>query len=334
MLAVTAGQERASKLELVAQLLFGLGLHGAEPQLVASPSRTEYRNRIRLRIDEHSHVAFFNSDKSPSCAVLTPALREYVNHLRELSHANPRAFASCAHLEARTRDNDGKLGLFLTERPQFTISAEALAELALSYSNQTITTNTGATTPSQRFSIDATTYQRVPLDGFLQVNFAVNQQLTQHVVNKAKARDLRTFADLYCGSGNFALPLGHAGLSGLGVERVQSSITCAQIAAREQGLVDVHFEPGDSIEVVKSYSKSAAKFDFVLIDPPRAGVRVGLDAIAELARKSIAYCSCNPETLERDVAFLITLGWNVDRVTAFDMFPGTRHLEVVVWLSR
>ena len=123
-------------------------------------------------------------------------------------------------------------------------------------------------------------------------------------------------------------------MSGFGVERVASSVKCAQVAAHEQGLFDVCFRQGDSIEVVTALQKSAAKFDLVIIDPPRAGVRVGLDTIAELACASIAYCSCNPETLGRDISFLRAKGWSVEQVTAFDMFPGTRHLEVLTWLSR
>lgn len=334
MLELSTEQEHSWKLNVVAQLHSGLGFHGTEPRLIASAQRTEYRNRIRLRVDERGRIVFFNSEKSPSCAVLMQELREYVNHLRTWSESHPRALAACAHLEARTCDEDGRFGLFLTARPESEIFVAVLEELAGGYADQTITTNTAGSDCSQRFTIDAATYQRVPLHGFLQVNFHVNRLLTEHVVSEARARGHQSFADLYCGSGNFALPLARAGLSGLAAERVVSSVRCAQAAAHEQGLRNVRFQHGDAIELAAGWSNSESKVDLVIVDPPRAGVRVGLETIADLACKSIAYCSCNPETLERDVSFLKTMGWDVEQVTAFDMFPGTRHLEVVAWLSR
>ena len=334
LLALTDEQERSSKLELLHQLQSRLGLSRLEPELVASPQRVLYRNRIRLRIDELGQIVFFNSEKSPNCAVLMPALREHLNHLRHWSRLHPRALASISHLEVRAQDSDGLYGAFLTALPGYGSPLRVVEELASFFQNQVVATNLGAVTPTQRFHIDDETFQLVPLDGFLQVNFDVNRLLVEYVVRAAKRHEVRTFADLYSGSGNFTLPLAKAGLAGAGVESVVSSVSAAQASAHEQRLFGVESHHGDVSARARAWLAEGRGFDLVLIDPPRAGVRIGLDVIAELARHCIAYCSCNPRTLERDLSFLQREGWYLERITGFDMFPGTRHLEVLAWLSR
>jgi 23S rRNA (uracil1939-C5)-methyltransferase len=93
-------------------------------------------------------------------------------------------------------------------------------------------------------------------------------------------------------------------------------------------------QEGDAIEVGRRYLSQNRRFDAVIVDPPRAGVRDGLQVISALARRAIVYCSCNLESLERDLRALATDGWSLRRFATFDMFPGTQHLEAVAWLMR
>ena len=334
LLALTNEQERSSKLELLQQLQSRLGLSRLEPELDAWPMRVGYRNRVRLRVDEFGRIVFFNAHKSANCAALMPTLREHLDKLRHWSRLHPQALTTISHLEVRTQDSDGLFGVFLTALPGYPNPVGVVEELSSLFPSQVVATNLDPVAPTQRFPIDNETFQRVPLDGFLQVNFNVNRLLIEHVLRAAKRHEVHTFADLYSGSGNFTLPLAKAGLTGTSVESVASAVTAAQMSAGEQGHFGVEFHHGDARDRVRAWFAEGRSFDLVLIDPPRAGVRSGLEAIAKLARRSIAYCSCNPKTLERDLSILQRIGWQLDRITGFDMFPGTRHLEVLAWLSR
>jgi tRNA/tmRNA/rRNA uracil-C5-methylase (TrmA/RlmC/RlmD family) len=122
-------------------------------------------------------------------------------------------------------------------------------------------------------------------------------------------------------------------LRGKGVETVRSCASAATEAAREQLLDRVTFSQGDAVELARNWLTSAQSFALVVLDPPRAGVRSGLDSVSKLARSTIVCCSCNSESLLRNLSTLQQLGWHVEELTAFNMFPGTRHLEIVAWLA-
>jgi 23S rRNA (uracil1939-C5)-methyltransferase len=298
------------------------------------PERVGYRNRIRLRIDGQGKIGFFNSNKSPGCVILLPALRRVIAQLREWSESQGPLLAPFAHLEARAPDREGNSGLFLTRKDGAVVSGAVELELAASIENQRVATDADAAIPHQRFDIDSATYQLVPLNAFLQVNFEVNRHLTEHVVRGALSRNVRSFADVFCGSGNFALPLAKAGLTGVGVERVSTCKEAATRAAREQALNCVRFVEGDAITTCRHWLAAGLRFDAVVVDPPRAGVRENFDVLMALARRSLVYCSCNLESLARDLRVLLAAGWQLDELTGFDMFPGTVHLETIAWLSR
>lgn len=239
-----------------------------------------------------------------------------------------------AHLEVRVADCDGYFGLYLTRRYGAVSSTSAAYAVANSFPDQWVATDSESPIPEQRFDVDGSTILRVPLDGFLQVNFEVNRLVIEHVVGGARTRGLKSFADIYRGSGNFALPLARAGLSGIGVETVSSCQSAATQAARQQRLDGVQFVAGDAITNARDWLAAGQKLDAVIVDPPRAGVRQGLDVLMALAKRSIVYCSCNLASLTRDLRILQAQGWQLEQLTGFDMFPGTVHLEAVAWLCK
>ena len=82
-------------------------------------------------------------------------------------------------------------------------------------------------------------------------------------------------------------------------------------------------------------AESGDKVDVVLMDPPRSGSsEVFLDALCRLSPKKVVYVSCNPETLVRDLEYLVRQGYRVERACGVDMFPNTEHVETVCLLSR
>jgi 23S rRNA (uracil1939-C5)-methyltransferase len=333
LLRHSADTERALKLEKLHQLQAKLAMPSGSVELVSGAARIGYRNRIRLRIDDSGKIAFFNPEKSLGCAVLLPALQKYVSALCDWSNSGQTILAEFEHLEARAPDCDGYYGLYFTRKSLTPVSTMALAEVSKAYERQRVATSSDARMARQRFDIDGSAFQYVPLDGFLQVNFEVNRHLTQHIATGTRARNLRSFADLYCGSGNFALPLAAAGLRGIGIERMASCRLAAADAARNQQLTDVHFIDGDSVQQAARLLEDGQQFELVVLDPPRAGIREGLNVVRALATRNIVYCSCNPESMTRDLLALQQAGWRIEQLTGFDMFPGTNHLEVVAWLE-
>jgi 23S rRNA (uracil1939-C5)-methyltransferase len=331
-LSSSANAEQEHKLTRLRNTVAALDASHTVLQFRTAPSRIEYRNRIRLRIDEHGAICFFNTSKSPECAVLEPRLRQFVGRLREWSQLHTNDLAPFAHLEARSPDIDGNSGLFLTHRPQAAPAQSVAQRIATELGAVLAATDRDSEVPLQRLPHFQGTWLYAPLDGFVQVNPAVNQWLVEEVVAGARTSGCHTFADLFGGAGNFALPLAHAGLSGLLVEAHPNSVRAAQLCAQQLNRTGLECLPGDAIATARQSVILKGGFELVVVDPPRAGIRDGLDTVSSLATRAIAYCSCNLDTLERDLRMLLTLGWSLQRLTGFDMFPGTEHVEALAWL--
>lgn len=165
---------------------------------------------------------------------------------------------------------------------------------------------------------------------FTQVNPAVNERIVADLVAGARERGAERFCDLYAGAGNFALPLARAGLSGVAVERAGAAVDAGRRAAETQHL-DVRFIAGD---VARHVKKLEARFDLVLLDPPRTGAREVIDGVLRLAPRFVAYCACDPVTLARDLRALAKGGYELEHVTGYDMFPRTHHVEALAWMKR
>jgi 23S rRNA (uracil1939-C5)-methyltransferase len=174
---------------------------------------------------------------------------------------------------------------------------------------------------------------RAPAHAFTQVNWPVNRALVQAVLDAAAQRSVRTFLDLYCGAGNFSLPLLARGLKGVGIESSKEAIAAAKRAASAHQLSFARFIAGDVQRALAKLPR-AERFDLVVLDPPRSGAREILPEILRLAPPHIAYCACDPVTQARDLRALCDAGYSLVEVTGFDMFPQTHHFESLVWLSR
>ncbi|MEP7052504.1 MAG: methyltransferase domain-containing protein, partial [Pseudomonadota bacterium] len=185
----------------------------------------------------------------------------------------------------------------------------------------------------QRFPLPGGTTLRVPTGAFSQVNWAVNQQLVQALLDGAARVLARTFCDLYCGAGNFSLPLFARGLTGLGIEAAKFSVAAAKRAAKEQSLTSARFIAGDVRAELERLPRAGC-FDLVVLDPPRSGAREVLPELLRRAPLHIAYCACDPVTLARDLRALCAAGYALEEVTGFDMFPHTHHFETLAWLRR
>ncbi|SHF20185.1 23S rRNA (uracil1939-C5)-methyltransferase [Microbulbifer donghaiensis] len=172
-----------------------------------------------------------------------------------------------------------------------------------------------------------------PLD-FVQVNFEINRQMVSRAVALLDPQPHERVLDLFCGLGNFTLPLARRAGEVVGVEGEGALTSRGADNAALNGLHNVQFHAADLTRDVGAHSWAAGGFDKILLDPPRSGA---LEVVRELARfgaQRIVYVSCNPATLARDAGELATLGYRLSKVGVMDMFPHTAHVESMALFER
>lgn len=300
---------------------------------VTVPQPMGYRRRLRLRILDNARIGFFNAEKSVDCAVLTDPLRQLLHRLMQTASDYPLALASLHHIELREPDLDGTASAYLVKP----VPTTALARVAQDQLEEWLrgiswaVAGESPNTPSQRLALPSV-WHFVPIGSFLQVNQAINALLVADLVSGAKQRGAANFCDLYAGSGNFTLPLLASGLEGHAVEQDPDAGRAAIRAVEAQKLLGCKFETGDASAFAASAVSSGKSFDLTIVDPPRAGIRENLASMAAMARRHFVYCSCNLVTLARDVAGLQGAGFEIESMKLYDMFPGTTHVECLVWL--
>jgi len=139
--------------------------------------------------------------------------------------------------------------------------------------------------------------------------------------------------DLYCGVGLFAIPMARRYAQVIGVEGNSDAVGMARKNASAAGVENVTFAARGVGEFLESHELSDT--DLVLLDPPRSGTeKFVIRDIARMRPKQIAYISCEPSILARDLRQLLDAGYRIEAITAFDLFPQTHHVETVVRLSR
>jgi len=148
-----------------------------------------------------------------------------------------------------------------------------------------------------------------------------------------ESRSLNRVLDLFCGNGNFSLPLAGMADSVLGLESFGRSIELARYNALHNGITNASFSCEDSSCGVASLSSECQSFDLILLDPPRSGADAVVRDIHRLKPEYLVYISCDPPTLGRDLALLQKTGFRVESVQPVDMFPQTYHLESVILLK-
>jgi 23S rRNA (uracil1939-C5)-methyltransferase len=164
------------------------------------------------------------------------------------------------------------------------------------------------------------------------VNWEVNLALVEHVVSGARGRGVQRFLDVYAGAGYFTLPLARAGLNGISVEGHPEAARCAADSLARYGFEQVKAVAGDATQALNDLARRRERFELVVLDPPRAGAAALIEPLRSLAPRHIAYCSCDPVTLARDLRALCQTDYEIEAIRGFDMFPGTHHVETLVWL--
>jgi 23S rRNA (uracil1939-C5)-methyltransferase len=168
---------------------------------------------------------------------------------------------------------------------------------------------------------------------FVQVNARVNEAMVGWTAEQLGVESSDRVLDLYCGLGNFSLPLASRAAAVVGVEGEGGLVARAAHNARRNGLKNARFVTADLSEPGWSFMRES--WDLVVLDPPRSGAHAAVTQMARMRPRRIAYVSCHPATLARDAKELIgSQGYRLRAVGIADMFPHTHHVETLALFER
>lgn len=171
---------------------------------------------------------------------------------------------------------------------------------------------------------------------FTQVNMGINRLLMRRAMQLLDPRPGERIADLFCGLGNFSLPIAKLGARVVGVEGSDALVRRAGENARANGLeARSEFYAANLFEATEDSIAALGHLDKMLIDPPREGAVAVVKALGPSAPQRIVYVSCNPATLARDSAVLIhEKGYRLKGAGIANMFPQTSHVESIALFER
>ncbi len=310
-----------AKSEIVRDCLRRIGGIDLSVELVIVPSALPlaYRTRAEWHVDAARRQVGYLARKSatiidaPTCPILVPALNNALSQVRAAVDSDGPSSASVEVTAA---------------------SGDAAATWALTHELE------GSVLPELTATVGAETY-RFDAGCFFQVNQAILPLLFDEALRghepSARLTEHALALDLYCGVGLFTLPLARRFSRVIGIESHARSAGFARRNLREAGLVSARIKTDEVDRWLRVHASRLDPVQTVLLDPPRSGVEPStIDSLLLLQPNCITYISCDPATLARDLKALVGApgDYRVERITAFDMFPQTHHVETVAHLVR
>ncbi|OON39602.1 23S rRNA (uracil(1939)-C(5))-methyltransferase [Izhakiella australiensis] len=339
--ASTTLQQQSKASALSHLLRRETGITPPQPTILAGES-WQYRRRARLglQFDNRKRRLVMGFRKASSndlvaidhCPVLRPELdallvplHHCLNGLRaasrlghvELVLADNGPLLVLRHLDPLTQDDRTKLERF---------SHEHQVAVWLAADSESLVALRG---DLPWYQLDGLKLTFSPRD-FIQVNGTLNRQMVDLAMGWLDVQPQDRVLDLFCGMGNFSLPLAKRAQSVTGVEGVTALVEKAAYNAAENNLSNAGFFVHNLAQPVVNQTWAAQGFNKVLLDPARAGAAGVMAHVAQLRPSHVVYVSCNPTTLARDSQALLSSGYHLENVAMLDMFPHTAHLESMV----
>ncbi|QKJ88462.1 23S rRNA (uracil(1939)-C(5))-methyltransferase RlmD [Paramixta manurensis] len=313
---------------------------------VLSDGAWQYRRRARLGLNYQAksrrlQMGFRQAASAElvditQCPILKPELNALLMPLRACL-SELRAVRRLGHVELVQADNGPLLvlrhldALHAEDRQKLErFSHQHRVALFLAPDSETLEQVNGE---MPFYQVDDLRLTFSPRD-FIQVNEAVNQQMVAKALAWLDIQSDDRILDLFCGMGNFTLPLAKRAQNVVGVEGVTALVNKGAYNAGVNYLKNVAFFHANLEEDVTRQPWAAQGFTKVLLDPARAGAAGVMQHITKLAPHRVVYVSCNPTTLARDSQTLLAAGYQLERVAMLDMFPHTGHLESMVLFSK
>ena len=314
----------------------------AEP--LSGPSEG-YRRRVRISVkrdEKTGQISLgFRAARSQQivpiddCLVLMPSLRSIFRALPSLLSTlqNPQLIG---HFELFSGSSD--VLLVRHTAPLSSDDVQALRAFTQAHQCQLWLQGKGEPQPDQPGQLvysDLPEWQlQLPYQpgGFTQVNAYINSRMIRQALDWLAVPAGTAVLDLFCGMGNFSLPLAQEGAQVLGIEGSEEMVAAAQAHAEQYPQCNVRFQRADLFEPLAN-SKTMA-FTHVLLDPPRDGAWQVCQQLSVLGAQRVLYVSCNPVTLARDAAALLQQGFVLEKAGVMDMFPHTAHVEAMALFVR
>ena len=332
---------------------------GLQPEQWLAPIRSkqaDYRRRTRIGVrynakqdrllmgfrEHHSH----HLTTIQHCSVLDKSLSASLPELKTLLE-NLAGKAQIGHLELAMGDTE--VALLIRHLDELTADdVNQLRQFTLLKGWQLYLQPNGA--DSLHRVDDATAPMRLhyaladfdvqfafsPLD-FTQVNSGVNAQMVRLACELLQLSEGEKVLDLFCGLGNFSLPLARCvGATGVvvGVEASDEMVQRATENAQANALPQAVFFSQDLTKDFSLHSWAQQGFDALLIDPPRSGAYEVMQYVPNFGAKKIVYVSCNPSTLARDAGVLAQYGYQLKKAAVMDMFTHTEHVESIALFEK
>jgi 23S rRNA (uracil1939-C5)-methyltransferase len=314
-----------------------------------SPLPFGYRSRLRLHLDPAGRLGFHESASNTvvpiqRCLLAVEPINRVIAALVEGDWPE-RLAGWIAAVELIYSPADDRVFLVLQPRPGLKDPLVAgLPDQMRSLADVILLTavppgrhqNPAAAALSQDFALHGLTY-RLTWDHrcFFQVNCRQNPRLIGLALDCLPRQPQPHAAlDLFCGMGNFSIPLALRGATVTGVEHNRRSIHWAEANSRAAGLTSARFLAADVEQQIKTLVGRKTRFDCILLDPPRQGLGKAAALLPLLAPERILSISCDPATLARDLALITRADYRLTRLIPVDMFPQTHHIESVALLER
>ncbi len=319
---LTYAEELQLKEQKVLDLLKSLPIPSQNfDPITASPMEYTYRNRLDLSLlktkDGEVHIGFraegkFKLIPVEVCSIARDAITEFMPQLRTEAIQKLPADYRIASLVVKT-DDDGRIKWGGIGRKSLSLKEEDYLWADINGM-----------------------HVHYSLDTFFQVNSSILPAVFKKMRDWVDFTDESIFLDLYGGVGLFSLILAKYVKKAIIVEDNIHATRVASYNIKFHSLdnVEVHSSPVENIlpELLNKYN---SKKTIGMIDPPRKGLSPQALAFMVEAKQldALFYLSCNPESLQRDLAGFVQAGWSVKKVGAFDFFPKTRHVETLVLLE-
>jgi 23S rRNA (uracil1939-C5)-methyltransferase len=312
-----------AKAEILRDQLTRIGRIENPPvqQMVASPSPWNYRNHVQFHLTEEGRLGYMRAGIPEVFAITECHLPEgSINSLWPQLEVESGTNIERVSLRVG-KDNDLMLILESDspDAPELEIEAEISVAHVFEENTVVIAGNDHVVISVLRRDF------RVSAASFFQVNTALAEKMVSHLLANIPVSPTTTLLDVYCGAGLFSAFLAPKCERVIGVESSPSA--CEDFSFNLDEFDNVELYEGLAEDVIQHLE---AQPDIVLVDPPRAGLEKRVvDGILKLDPQVIAYVSCDPSTLGRDAARIITGGYRLKEVTPFDLFPQTYHIESI-----
>ena len=318
-----------------------------------------YRQRIRLHVDKLGNIGYhhFHSHEVvpiEECLLAAPKINEVLSNCLRQNQFNDLLNRPITGVEFQYSELDDQVVLLLHMKSKLrtadiriakqlvkeTVGISAIVFFPKGFQAYTVSSEKKSSAQVIQLGFSQPVHDNEHLQmhfeagGFCQVNQDQNSVLISLLMNWVTLSHDDRVLDLFCGMGNFSLPLAKMAREVVGVDLKRSSIRSAKKNAEDNNIFNCNFEQKSAGDAMAECVTAKEQFDLILLDPPRQGCAEVISSLAETGAEQIIYISCDPATLSRDLLLMKEQRYEIEKMQMIDMFPQTHHMETIVKLKK